>query len=348
MIFRRDSKRLEELEALILQYRELLGKLRDENEYLRNMVDDVERRLESVLKIFFPELYHLRRPRSLGEMITVLVDGLDLWRRRVVTSEAPRKSDIREVKEHSIVDADRIRARIKRLSGDELEVLRHVLMGYCTVNAVHEELNISRRKADLILNNLVRQGLLDVLKVKTPRNKKGYDVFFPSPHGEVASEVLLNKPWSLLHAEVLKQNNLYIDNEKLIREAEVRLKHAGYRVVTELDDPSECTFKYSGGSHRADLVVIDDIKVFIECESMSNPINQAGKMLDAYYEQFKRIHIIVSSGLARRMMVQRICYWAWRRREPEGFIFEARVEAIDRITRISNMPKYIVIRPSVE
>ncbi|RLE59717.1 MAG: hypothetical protein DRJ32_04130 [Thermoprotei archaeon] len=92
---------------------------------------------------------------------------------KMIVREAPRKSDIGEVKEHSVVDADRIRARIKRLSGGELEVLKHVLMGYCTVNSVHEELNIGRRKANLILSNLVRQGLLDVLKVKTPRNKKG-------------------------------------------------------------------------------------------------------------------------------------------------------------------------------
>ena len=96
------------------------------------------------------------------------------------------------------------------------------------------------------------------------------------------------------------------------------------------------------------VAYIDDIKVFIECESMSNPISQVTKMLDAYYEQFKRIHIIVSSGLARRMMVQRICYWAWRRREPDGFIFEARVEAVDRLTRISSMPKYLVVRPPIK
>jgi len=349
MIFRRDNKRLEELEALIVQYRELLGKLRNENEYLRNMVDDAEHRLESVLKIFFPELYHLRKPKGLGEMITVLVDGLDDIRRRQSVVKAPARPVEPTEEAGEAVDAARIRARVRKLSRDCVEVLKHVLMGFCTINSISEELKMGRSKAEKMLNGLVRRGFLDVLKVKTPRNKRGYDIFFPSPHGEVASEVLLNKPWSLIHVEVLKEKGLYVDNEKLIREAEIRLKHSGHKVVTELDDPSECTFRYTGGSHRADLAVyIDSIKVFIECESMSNPLGQVSRMLDAYYEQFKKIYVVVGSGLAKRMMVQRISYWAWRRREPNGFVFEARVEAINRLTRISNMPKYIVIRPSVK
>lgn len=57
-------------------------------------------------------------------------------------------------------------------------------------------------------------------------------------------------------------------------------------MITEFQDPGKCTFRWSGGSHRADLVVwtIDkkgrEVKVLLECEPMSNPLYQVEKMLD--------------------------------------------------------------------
>ncbi len=360
MIWRRRNleARVEELEALLVQYRELLERLQEENKALRETLDDAERRLKSLLKVFFPQLYAERRPEGVLDAIAALADGLDEWRSRLLAAEAraivsPEASGDTTAEPGTSVDPRRVRVRLERLSDREREALELVLRGYCTVRAVSEALEVGRREAEHLLNSLQRQGVLDVLKVKTPRQAKGFDVFFPSPHGEVACEVLLGKPWSLLHAEVLKEKGLYLDNEKLIRETEIRLKHAGYeRVVTEFEDPSECTFRYSGGSHRSDLVVyaLDssgrEVKVHIECESMSNPLYQVSKMLDAYLEAFGKIYLVVSSGLAKRMMVQRACYWAWRRRDrPEGFVFELRLEAVDRLTRIGYMPRYLVVRP---
>ena len=78
---------------------------------------------------------------------------------------------------------------------------------------------------------------------------------------------------------------------------------------------------------------------------MSNPISQVRKMLDAYYEVFKRIYLVVSSELAKKMIIQRVCCWAWKRREKEGLVFEVRVEAVDRLARLSGMSKFIIIRP---
>jgi len=355
---RRDLEaRLAELEALVVQQRELLEKLREENRELRETLADAERRLNSLAKIFFPQLYAERKPSGLGDLVSLLADGLDEWRARLeeadqardrVVSEASDTSGVERVR----VDPQRIRARLGRLNEDEKLVLGAVLRGYCTVRAVSKELGFGLEKAGKLLGGLQRSGFLDVLRVRTPRDSRGFDVYFPSPHGEVAAEVLFGKPWSLLHAEVLKEKGLYLDNEKLIREAEIRLKHAGYeRVVTEFEDPSECTFRYSGGSHRADLAVyaIDtsgrEVKVLLECESMSNPLYQVEKMLDAHREAFGRIFVVVSSGLAQRMMLQRVAYWAWKRRSAEGFVFEARIESIDRLARLSTMSKYIVVRP---
>ena len=349
--------RLEELEALLVQQRELLEKLREENRELSEALADAERRLKSLAKIFFPALYAERKPGNLGELVSLLADGLDEWRARLV--EAPRAENVVEAsatgREAGVggvrVDPRRIRARLERLGDEERRVLGLVLRGYCTARSLARELGDAQR-AERLLEDLHRRGFLDFLRVKTPGDARGFRVYFPSPHGEVAAEVLLGKPWSLLHSEELKEKKLYMDNERLIMEAEVRLKHAGYeKVVTEFQDPGECTFRWSGGSHRADLAVwtVDkegrEVKVLLECESMSNPLYQVEKMLDAYLEQFGKIYVVVSSGLAKRMMLQRIAYWAWKRRSAEGFVFEARIEAIDRLARLGNMSKYIVVRP---
>ena len=347
--------RVEELRALVVQYREIAEKLSRENKELKADLEDARRRLKSLLQIFFPELYREKSPASLGEMIAVLADGLDSWRRaRLEASYAPEASTTPPPEETGVrVDPRRIRARLQRLDEAEREVLELALRGYCTVKAVSEALGVRRERAEGLLAALRRRGFLDVLRVKTPRDAKGFKIYFPSPHGEVACEVMVGKPWSLLHAEELKERGVYVDNERLIKEVELRLKHAGYeRVVTELEDPSECTFRYSGGSHRADLSVyaVDkegrEVKVYLECESMSNPLYQVEKMLDAHFEAFGKIYVVVSSGLAKRMMLQRVCYWAWRKRNrPEGFVFEARVEAVDRLTKLGYMPRYLVVRP---
>ena len=352
-IFKRGDAKRKELEALLNQQAAILEKIREENEKLHKKLENAEKRLESAVKLFFPKLYSEKKPSSLEDFITVLVEGLDELRNReyreASTVAVPSLKSIEN--SQPIVDSEAIRVRLGRLEPVEREILKLVLKGFCTVKSVSEELKVGRNKAEKLLEKLWRIGFLDVLKVKSGSRHRTFRVYFPSPHGEVASEVLLGKPWSMLHSEVLKEKGLYMSNEKLIREAETRLRHAGYRVVTEIEEPSECSFKYSGGSHRADLAVyaIDnrglEVKVLVECESLSNPIGQVRKMLDAYYEVFKKIYLVVSSGLAKKMMIQRVCYWSWRRREIEGLVFEVRVEAVDRLARLSGMSKFIIIRP---
>ncbi|RLE79089.1 MAG: hypothetical protein DRJ52_09120, partial [Thermoprotei archaeon] len=257
--------------------------------------------MQSALKVFFPELYARKKPSDLDQALRLLVDGLDSMRRELQRLREERKVSPEatgETLREERPDAQRIKARLRKLSEKEVEALKLALMGFCTVNSLLREMKIEWREADALLSRLHDKGFLDVLRVKPSREPRGFPVFFPSPYGEVASEVLFGKPWGLIHAEVLKERGAYMDNLKLIREAEVRLKHAGYRVVTELEDPSECTFKWSGGSHRADLAVYAfdkagrEVKVFLECESMSNPLSQVEKMLDAHYEQFKKIFVV--------------------------------------------------------
>jgi len=352
VIWPKKRSREEEYRALLIQYEEILSKLRRENKELKKRLEDAERRVQSALKLFFPELYAKKKPSDLDQALRLLVDGLDSMRRelqrlresRIVSPEATG-----ETLQEERPDAQRIKARLRKLSEKEVEALKLALMGFCTVNSLSREMKIEWREADALLSRLHDKGFLDVLRVKPSREPRGFPVFFPSPHGEAAAEVLFEKPWSLVHAEVLKEKGAYLDNLRLIKEAEVRLRHSGYRVVTELEDPSECTFRYSEGNHRADLVVYAfdktgrEVRVFLECESMSNPISQVEKMLRAHMEAFGKIYVVVSSGLAKRMMLQRACLWAWR--EKRELVFEVRVEEVGCLTRLSSMPKYIIVRP---
>lgn len=66
--------------SLLVQYIELLDRLRTENTVLKNKIGDAEHGLDSVLKIFLPSPYSERKPKDLEEMLDVLVDGLDAWR----------------------------------------------------------------------------------------------------------------------------------------------------------------------------------------------------------------------------------------------------------------------------
>ena len=77
---------------------------------------------------------------------------------------------------------------------------------------------------------------------------------------------------------------------------------------------------------------------------MNNPISQVRKMLDAHYEVFRKIYLVVYSELAMKIMIQRVCCWAWKRLK-KGLVFEVRVEAVCRLARLSGMSKFIIIRP---
>ena len=344
----RKRAREEEYRVLLIQYRELLEKLQRENSELREALEDARRRIEAMLKLFFPDLYAKRRDRSLDEAIRLLADGLDSWRRELQERERAL-TRLKALKETCIEvpDLEKVRDKLRQLNEAEIEALKLALMGYCTTRSLSEEMGIAWKEAESILEDLCGRGFLEVLRVKTGRSSRGIPVFFPSPYGEAASKVLLSKPWNLVHAEVLKDKGMYVGNSELIRRAEVRLRQSGYKVVTEFDDPSECSFQYSKGVHRADLAVYVNsqkrqvMKILVECESMSNPVSQVSKMLDAYYEKFRRIFIVVGSRLARRMMVQRACYWAWRKGE---LVMELRVESIDRLNRLESMPKYVLTR----
>ena len=344
-MFKRRSRE-KELESLLVQYKELLGKVVKENRVLKKTVEDAEHRLESLLKIFFPNLYSERKPANILEMISVLADGLNEMRSTTIKDYAEASTPSGEPVEE--IDKTKIKRRVQKLSKLEKKVLGWVLKGFYTVNSLSQRFNMSRREVEKVLDRLHGKGFLDVLRVKS--SSTVFPVFFPSPHGEVACEVLFSKPWSLLHYETLRELGQYLDNRELVKMAGLRLRHAGYKVVTEYENPSECTFKWSKGSHRADLVAYAydksgrEVTVYLECDSMSNPLTQVSKMLDAHYEQHKKIYVIVSSTLAKRMMLQRITYWAWRKREET--ILEARIESIDKLSRLSSMTKYIIVRPS--
>ncbi|MCD6563835.1 MAG: helix-turn-helix domain-containing protein [Thermoproteales archaeon] len=354
-LFKHKKKDSHENNPLLVQYIELLDKLRNENTFLKRKIDDAERRLDSILKIFFPNLYSEKKPKSLDEMIELLVDGLDEMRNRDTINIIGQEASEHLQEPYEEIDHKKIMYRLARLSGKEKKILGLVLEGYCSVNSVSDETGLDRRTVGRILRELHEKGFIDVLNVRTPSSSKVVSIYFPSPHGEVVCEILYNMPWSLLHANILKDKGMYVDNKSLIETALNRLRHAGYKVISEREDPQQTTFRYDSSIHRADLVVYafdkdgNEVKIYVECESMSNPIKQFSKMLDAYYHLNRKIYVIVSSSLAKRMMLQRIAYWAWHKRdEPEGFVFEVRIESIDRVTRLGYMPRYIIVRPGLK
>ncbi len=84
MRFFKNSNNCSGYEALILQYRELLEKLRNNNNTLRKNLLDAEHRLDSILKIFFPKIYYDNRPDSLKEMLNILIDCLEKYQKRKI------------------------------------------------------------------------------------------------------------------------------------------------------------------------------------------------------------------------------------------------------------------------
>ena len=177
------------------------------------------------------------------------------------------------------------------------------------------------------LSSLVDAGWLDVLKVKYLRGKRIFDIYFPSPHGLIACEKLLGASWTFAQADYLKKINEFLSDEELIENAKERLKHSHDKVVSVGDDSTSCLIRYSEGSHRADLWV--DGK-FVECESLSNDLDQTIRMARALHEVQGEVVVVVCSVHALRMMLQRLCLSSWRL----GYSLKIRIACLDELSHL--------------
>lgn len=339
---RKEDRGVYELEALLKQHRALLDNLLEENERLKMELMQAEYGLKQILRRFYPELYPKASNATLRELVDTLKEALEASRartRREISGSLEEGVHIMSRRQHSTEPSN-----IDNLREEEVEALKLVLRGYCTVKSLSEKMRLKYTEASKLLLDLSSKSLIRLTVVRTSSSRRGIKIYFPSELGLKACEHLLGVPWSMLHSEELKSIKMYADNSALAREAAKRLAAAGYKVVTEYEDPEMCSFRWSGGSHRADLAVevpgrSGEKIVLVECESMSNPLRQVVKMLDAYEEAFGKIFVVVSSLPAKRMMLQRIAYWSWRR----GFkgVFEARVEEAGKVYRLGYFPKYL-------
>jgi len=170
------------------------------------------------------------------------------------------------------------------------------------------------------------------------RSRQVFDVYFPSPYGLIACEKLLGASWTFAQANYLKELREYLSDEELIELAKDRLKHSHKKVISVKDDATQCLMRFSGGSHKADLWVDGR---FVECESLSNDLDQTLRMTRAFIEVSGEVVVVVASVHAIRMMLQRLCLACWR----IGCNLRVRISCIDELSHLEAMRKYLILRP---
>lgn len=77
----------------------------------------------------------------------------------IPSSEGSEKIKSRNEREH-------IYEKLERLNNKLREALKHVLLGYCTINSLVRAFSTRPHKAKSLLSSLVNLGWLDVLRVR--------------------------------------------------------------------------------------------------------------------------------------------------------------------------------------
>ena len=330
--FRRgeDEARIEELEALLRQSKELLEKTLEENKRLKDELDKTAMLLRGALRVFYPSKLQGLENAAPSVLAATLLRAMEEERlsQPIAQAKASQLSAKSTEEEPQFTERER-------------EVFEKVYKGYCTPRSV------GVKDGWRELEVLEARGYLASAKVKTGENKV-YLVYFPTVKGLEAGRKLFGVDWAKAQVNELSRNGYYMSNEELKRAALGRFADAGYEVTSEDDAPSECTFTWKGGSHRADLVLwtIDTegnrVKVYIECESMGNPLDQVHRMLSAYRDVFGTAYIVVSGRTAKRMMVQRAAWWAAKTGTEA---FRIRIESVNRLRYIRDMQRFTIVLP---
>ena len=331
----RKRRRLSELEAYTKQLREYLDKFREERDSLARRLEMLEWRLKALIKVYFPSRFHNNLKAE--DCIAILSEELQHVAEALAKAKSmpsPEGSEEAESRD----ERERVYGRLERLSDELREALKHALLGYCTINSLAKVFSIRPHKAKSMLSNLVDSGWLDALKVKPLRRNEAFGIYFPSPYGLIACEKLLNASWTFAQAQHLKELKQFISDEELIDMAKERLKHAHEHVVSVKEDPTQCLIRYTEGSHKADLFIDGR---YVECEALTNDLEQTIRMCKALHEAQGEVIIIVPSTHAIRMMLQRLCLASWRL----GYSLKVRIAHINELSHLEAMRKFIILRP---
>jgi len=226
----------------------------------------------------------------------------------------------------------------ERLSELERSVFHKIIVGYCT-----EELLLSikekarKRKVIRAKSSLIERGFVRALAVnKTSGRFRTIEVYFPSPLGVRVCEIVKLggrvMPWTYLQYEYAKENKLTTDHEKLVSEVIEKLRHSNYEFSLD-----EYDLLVRGTNHRADVYVVKPRELYIECETLSNSLEQTFKMLNAYSKSNSELCIVVATEEAKHMMLQRLCFYAWEMKKSISFNLTTAKE-------IPQMSSYVILR----
>ena len=333
-MFGRKDRELEQLRVAVVQLEAYLKKYQEEVDRLKERLEVLEWRLRGLVKVFYPQKY--TTGMSAEECIRVLCEELESS--RIKSLKRPLFGEERVLGGESSERA-RVEVRLERLSREELEVLKRVLLGYCNYTTLVRrgglEGVVERSRIKGVLEKLVSNGWLNILKVKRLRSRSTTEVYFPSPYGLIACEKILGRAWTYAQVEHLKELKEYRGHEELLSEVVERLRHTHKQITT---DPRECIVRFEGVSHRADLKVDG---VLVEVETLSNTIDDTEEMVKTIVGHQGELYVVVGGEMSRRMMEQRLCMCSWRL----GYSIRYRISTVDRLSHLEEMEKYMVIRP---
>ena len=223
--------------------------------------------------------------------------------------------------------------RWEGLSEFEREVFFRILVGNCR----EEFLGRRELKAK---SALVEKGLVRVVKVRRLSGRMAvFEVFFPSPLGvkvcelvEVSKEVGGVNPWTFLQHTFVRKKGFTMSHGELVDAVVEKFRHSNYEFTLD-----ERELLVPSTDHRADVLVFRPVEVYVECETLANSLEQTFKMLDAYLKAGREYCIVVASPEAERMMMQRLCFYAWETGRSLYF-------KIATLRDLPNMSSYVILR----
>ena len=209
--------------------------------------------------------------------------------------------------------------RWERLGELEKDVFRRIVLGCCTEGLLREA---GGKRFLAAKSRLIEAGLVRALGVvRFTGGVRRFEVYFPSPLGVKVCEVTdLGggvRPWTYLQYEYAREKGFTVDHDALVRVTVEKLRHANLEVSLD-----EFDLLVPGTSHRADIFVRER-GLYVECETLSNTLEQTFKMLDAYVRSGREFYIVVASAEARWMVLQRLCFYAWECRRNLSFFLSS-------------------------
>ena len=321
MFWRKKSEEAEQARLYAKQLEELYQSLLEENKLLKKELEEVRRKVLEIVERYAPLKY--------SSKLTVLeaLNVIEYKLKRLVTETNRLEEKLRELESDEAqkpklpvaqeapriglglenlrkISREQALRKWERLTRLEKEVFYKILVEYFTENHFPRQKDFIKAKS-----RLIEKGFIRVLEVRKISGKISfYEVYFPSPLGVKVCECIDFgegvSPWTFLQYSYAKKRGYTLDHSQLVEKTVEKLRHANYELSLD-----ELSLVVRG--HKADILVVKPRETYIECETLSNTLEQLFRMLDAYTESQKEYCIVVASQQAKYMYLQRICFYAW-------------------------------------